>query len=387
MRIAIDASPLLLRSAGIKSYLYYWITHLRRLAGKDAIRAFPFLGDWGALDHEHSVLSRWGTWPRLALLEFLNIPWNRAVEWVVSGADVFHVSNQVRNPPTRVRLTATLHDLTCWILPETHTPANVWADGNFAEKVIRKASGVIAVSENTRQDAVRILGLPPERIQVIHPGVPERYFGVTAAESQKVAGEYNLSYPYILFVGTIEPRKNLDVLLDAYEALPTSLRKAYELVIVGPEGWAAEKTVARLRAAQGGIRYLGYVPEKDLPGLTAGAMLFVYPSLYEGFGFPVAQAMACRVPVLTSNISSLPEVTGGAAVLVDPRSPEEVRSGLLRLVENPSLRQQLADKGRVQAGRYRWEDCARKSLDFFEKVVEGASLNLPPERDYNLSSE
>ena len=173
----------------------------------------------------------------------------------------------------------------------------------------------------------------------------------------------------MLYVGTVEPRKNLDRLLDAWQGLPPSLRESFNLVAAGPEGWQSAGTMARLRAASAGLRYLGYVPEPDLPGLTAGAALFVYPSLYEGFGFPVAQAMAAGVPVITSNLSSLPEITGGAAELIDPRSVAEIRAALDRLLTSPASRERLAHAARIQAQRFRWDICARESVNFFHDIV------------------
>ena len=369
MRIAIDATPLLLRSAGVKNYFYHWISHLRRLARDDEIRLFPFLGELGTLTHEESVLSGWATWPRLGLLYFVNVPGNPLIDWIASGADLFHATNQVRNPPRRTPLTATIHDLTCWLMPELHTPANVRADKNFAEKVMRRASGLIAVSQSTKKDAVRILGLDPEKVEVIYPGVAESYFRATAEGIRRVKDNYGLSRPYILFVGTIEPRKNLDALLDAYVEMPSSLRREVDLAVAGPVGWSAGETLDRLRFGLRGVHYLGYVPEPDLPALTAGATVFAYPSLYEGFGFPVAQALACGAPVVASNISSLPEVTGDAALLVDPRSPAEIRSALERLLLSPSLRDEMANKGKARASRFRWEVCAEMSLDFFRKAA------------------
>jgi len=174
-----------------------------------------------------------------------------------------------------------------------------------------------------------------------------------------------LSRPYLLFVGTIEPRKNVDLLLDAYQGLPASLRDEFDLVLAGPIGWASPATLARVRA----MRYLGYVPEPDLAPLTAAAAAFAYPSLYEGFGFPVAQAMAAGVPVVTSNVSSLPEIAGDAALLVDPRSLQELRDALVRLLESPSLRAGLAARGRERAERFRWERCAAESWAFFRKLA------------------
>jgi glycosyltransferase involved in cell wall biosynthesis len=140
------------------------------------------------------------------------------------------------------------------------------------------------------------------------------------------------------------------------------------LVIAGASGWSGEKTLARLASKPAGVRYLGYVSEDELPGLTAGATAFIYPSLYEGFGFPVAQALAAGVPVITSNTSCLPEIAGDGALLVDPRSPAEIQRALERLLTSAALRQQLRAAGVARAQRYRWEICARKSLEFFHRV-------------------
>jgi alpha-1,3-rhamnosyl/mannosyltransferase len=246
--------------------------------------------------------------------------------------------------------------MTCWLLPETHTAANVSAARRFADSVMQRAAGLIAVSENTKRDAVRILGLDPDRVAVIYSGVPEAYFDAVPAPALK---------PYVLFVGTIEPRKNIGTLLDAWDLVRPSLRAEFDLQVAGPAGWHAEEILARLRSGTGGVRYLGYVPETEMPGLTAGATVFVYPSLYEGFGFPLAQAMAAGVPAVTSTTSCLPEVAGGAALLADPLSPAELASAIERLLLSPSLRADLGGKGRARAERYRWEQCARESWEFF----------------------
>jgi glycosyltransferase involved in cell wall biosynthesis len=190
---------------------------------------------------------------------------------------------------------------------------------------------------------------------------------VPADAISRVKLRYQLQRPFVLFIGTIEPRKNIDTLLDAYTAMESSLREEFELVIAGPSGWAPRETIARLNTK--GVRYLGYVPEPDLAPLTAAAMVFAYPSLYEGFGFPVAQAMAAGVPVITSHVSSLPEITGNAALLVDPRSTSELQNALTRLMLSPDLRVELGERSRCQAREFRWDVCAAKSLAFFERVL------------------
>lgn len=368
MRILIDASSLLLRSAGVKTYFYHWITHLRQQAGGDRIFAFPFLNELGELHHDRSVLCPRQTWPRLGLVYAAKFGWSPVVDLLTINTDVFHISNLVRNPPRRPLVTATIHDLTYALMPDVHTPANVQADTGYAERVLKKARRLIAVSENTRRDAVHVLGIPPDRVSVIYPGVAPVFFDVDAARVAEVRHKLGIEKDYVLFVGTIEPRKNVGGLLDAWESLADEFRDQFRLVIAGPEGWRSESVMARLEKGINGVRYAGYVPEQDLPALTAGARVLAYPSLYEGFGFPVAQAMAAGVPVITSNVSSLPEVTGPGGILIDPRSPAELASGLKSILLSPSLRERLAGAAKRQALRYQWDRCAQESLEFFREL-------------------
>jgi|SRR5579871_661659 len=359
MRITIDATSALLRSAGVKSYTYHWIRNLQCAAVEDEIRAFPKIAEFKRLNHEGSILSIGRTLPRIALLHAINLLGSGLLDQVIAGSDVFHASNQVWRAPRRAKLTATVHDMTCFLMPDLHTAGNVHADRNFAKRILSRADGLIAVSENTRQDAIRLLRISPDRIQTIYSGVADEYF-----DAQPVLRKR----PYVLYLGTIEPRKNLDTLLDAWGMLKPGLRQEFELVVVGPAGWRSEKTISRLRSES---TYLGYVPEADVPGLMAGATLFLYPSLYEGFGFPVVQAMAARTAVITSNSSCLPEIAGDGAMLVDPRSTAEIAAALTRLLESNSARECIAKAGRSRAEGYRWRTCAEKSLTFFHRIGSG----------------
>jgi alpha-1,3-rhamnosyl/mannosyltransferase len=358
VKITIDATSALLRSAGVKGYTYHWLRHLRKQAGAgEEIRAFPLLKTWDRLDHEHSALPLVPTIARLAALHAANVVGPSVLDFLLSGADIFHAGNLVRQAPGKARLTATIHDLTSWIMPEVHTQSTLRADRTFEERILKRADGLIAVSENTRQDAIRLLGIKPERIRTIHSGVAEEYFDARPQARAK---------PYVLFVGTVEPRKNLDTLLDAWRAMKQNVREHFDLVVAGPQGWNSAATMARIRQE---ATYLGYVPEADMPGLVAGASLFVYPSLYEGFGFPLVQAMAANVPALVSRTSCLPEIAGDAAAFVDPLSASEMAAQLSRLLESSEERSKLAQLGRARAECYRWERCARESLTFFREIA------------------
>jgi alpha-1,3-rhamnosyl/mannosyltransferase len=363
VRITIDATPLLLRSAGVKSYTWHLLRNLRQVAeAGDSIRAFPFLDQAGSLDHEHSNLGRWATLPRLAAVFATNRGGSAVLEAFGGPSDIFHASNLVRVRPIRMKSTATIHDLTCSLMPELHTPANVHADREFADRVLKSADGLIAVSENTRNDAIRLMGVSPDRIRVIYSGVDDRFFAAAARECAR---------PYVLFLGTIEPRKNVDMLLDAWAGLRSGVRDSYDLVIAGPVGWQAERTIARLNSGSvPNVRYAGYIPETEIAGLTAGATAFAYVSLYEGFGFPVAQAMAAGVPVITSNTSCLPEVVGGGGICVDPRSESDIRAAFSTLLLSPTTRARLGKAGRERAAaEFRWSACARRCLRFFKEVA------------------
>jgi alpha-1,3-rhamnosyl/mannosyltransferase len=357
MRIAIDATPALVRSAGVKNYIHHWVHYLREQARGDEIRVFPFLDDLGALNHEASPLGTAATASRLAFVHALRIFGPALLDMALGDAEVFHASNLIRAAPRHAKLTATLHDLTSWLMPDRNTQASCEADLQFADRILSRADGLIAVSENTRQDAIRLLGIAPEKITTIHSGVAPEYFDAAPRPRER---------PYLLSVGTIEPRKNFDTLLDAWKQVRADLRKEFDLVIAGPRGWAGEETFARVRSE---AIYLGYVPEREMPGLFAGATLFLYPSLYEGFGFPVAQALAARVPVITSNTSALPEVARDGAALVDPADAEAIAAAIERLLDSPAERTKLAGYGRASAERFRWEKCAEQSLAFFRRVI------------------
>jgi glycosyltransferase involved in cell wall biosynthesis len=366
MRLVLDCVPFLVRSAGVKAYLFQLHVHLRRHAGSHSVDSFPWLDAVSSFHHEGSVIPPFDTAARIGFLYFINLPGNHVLDIVCRKADVFHASNQVRHPPRKALLTTTIHDMTAWSHPEMHTAATVLADQRFAANIVRPARGIITPSESSRKDAIERLGLRPDRVRAIHHGISDAYFA--RPDPMPARERFRLKKPYILFVSTIEPRKNLPRLLDAYEALPASLRDEYDLVVAGPQGWSSENTMLRLRLAGINVRYLGYVPEEYLPGLTAGATAFAYPSLYEGFGFPVAQAMAAGVPVVTSNVSSLPEVAAGAAALVDPLSMNELRNALDRVLTSPSLREEMSIKGRARAKHFQWGRCAQETWEFFERL-------------------
>jgi alpha-1,3-rhamnosyl/mannosyltransferase len=370
-RICVDCSPLLVRSAGVKTYIYQWVTALRALY-PEAVQTF--LEPRGqSLDHRGGL----GFHPtRLALLQTMRRMPGGLSRLFLPPCDLFHTStltgsHMAGGIARRPRLSATVHDMTAWTVPWCHRTDQVKADHDFADRVIRNADGLIAVSESTRNDAVRILRLSPDRIHVVYPGVAERYFNAAPPEARAAAAELGLATPYFVVIGTIEPRKNIDTILSAWMSLPGPFRRENRLVFAGMPGWKSRSTLRRLRQLaneDSGVRYLGYVPEALVPGLIAGALALVCPSYYEGFGFPLAQAMAAGCPVIASNVASLPEVAGGCAVLVDPRSAAELARALVELETSPEFRERLSAGGRQRACLFTWERSARESFRYLSSL-------------------
>ncbi len=264
----------------------------------------------------------------------------------------------------RMRTVVTVHDLGYLRYPEAHTTAQriylrlstVWS--------ARAASHLIAVSAATRSDLVRLAGISPDRITVVHHGVAER-FRQPVADSTRARTIVGGDEPYFLYVGTVQPRKNLVRVIEAFANASKRLAGAAPiLVIAGKRGWLSEG-IAR-RAAELGIadrvRFAGYVADDDLPALYREALAFVFPSLYEGFGMPVLEAMACGAPVLTSNSSSLPEVAGNAALIVDPLDTGAITEGMVRLACDAALRHELRQRGYQRAAQFTWNRCAEETL-------------------------
>ena len=371
MRVCLDCTPFLVRSAGVKSYLFYLDRYLRATAEGREVCNFPFLAQPAGLRHDVPALGRLGSLARAAFATRLHRPWNPVSKWATRRADVFHASNLVRYAPSGVALTTTVHDLTSLLMPELHTPQTIAADRAFITQIVTPARRVIAVSNRTKQDLLANVRIPEEKISVIYSGVREEYFLGDPADGASVRARHGLTRPYVLFVGTLEPRKNLGRLLDAYSIMRPSVRAEFDLALVGMPGWLNKEEKARVLRQTAGVRRLGYVAEEDIPAILAGATVFAFPSLYEGFGFPVVEALAAGVPVLTSNVASLPEVGGEAACYVDPLSVDEITTALERLLTSPAERSAMSERGRVQACKFSWTECARQTWAVFEEAAGG----------------
>lgn len=266
----------------------------------------------------------------------------------------------------------TVHDLSVFKFPETHPLARIKHFEREFERSIAAATHLITDSEVTRQEVINYLGWSAEKITAVHLGVSEHFAARSECELLPVLNRYALTAgAYTLCVSTFEPRKRIGSLLAAYRCLPLALRKLYPLVLVGAPGWLSETLHQEidLCVVEGWLHYLGFIPEADLPILYAGARLFVYPSIYEGFGLPVLEALASGVPVVTSNRSSLPEVAQGAALLVDPDDVDALSKNIEVGLLDDLWRSEAVGLGLFVAQRYSWGKCVEQTVRVYQLVA------------------
>ncbi len=286
------------------------------------------------------------------------------------NAELFHATEHLLLPLQTIPTVLTVHDLIFRRLPQHHKPLNRWYLNLTLPLYCRRADHIIAISECTRRDLVAAYNLPPEKITVIHEAADPRFRPQPADKVAAVRARYHLPERYLLFVGTIEPRKNLSRLLVAFESLyAEGLTDA--LVIVGRRGWLYDDFFARLERspARDAVIFLGYTPDEDLPAIYAGAQALALPSLYEGFGLPVLEAMACGAPVACSDTSSLPEITGDAALHFAPSDAKSITAVLRRLLRDADLRQALQQRGFEQAAKFSWKRVAAETKAVYEKTL------------------
>lgn len=285
---------------------------------------------------------------------------------------IFHGPNYYL-PPFAGRSVVTFHDLSVYLWPKSHPPERVRYMRAEIELSLKRATALITDTEYTRQEVAKYFGWPLERIHAVPLASSPVFRPHTFEELQPHLQSLDLKAGgYTLFTGTVEPRKNIELLLDAYALLPAAIRMRWPLVISGYHGWNSGELHAKLTTAQaeGWLRYLGFVPSDTLPGLMAGARLFAFPSWYEGFGLPVLEAMACGVPVVCSNASTLPEVAGDAAAFHDPSDLDALVCQLGVGLEDDVWRASAAKAGIRQAAKFSWERCAQQTLEVYRSIAK-----------------
>ena len=372
MRIGIDTRLIYYQRAGIASYIVGLLQGIATVGSRHEFVILPSRKDRNAANlpsrfHRHQLWTPpHHRFERLAL----------AVELATVRMDVLHSPDFI--PPMRVlsgrRHVITVHDLAFLKYPEVLTPESRRYYGHIGPAV-DQADAVIAVSENTKRDLMALLDTPEDKIHVIPEAADLEYRPINdQARVQRVLDRLGLRKPFFMFVGTIEPKKNLKTLFQAYAEFRNLVRATAplpDLVVVGRKGWLYAdilKVVEQLGLKEC-VHFLGRIDQVDLACLYNGALCLAYPSLYEGFGLPALEAMQCGTPVVTSNVSSLPEVVGDAAICVDPRDADALTQALSRVWTSPDLRADLRRRGLARAAQFSREQMARGTLEVYERLV------------------
>jgi len=263
----------------------------------------------------------------------------------------------------------TVHDIMPYRFREFYDSVTYFRYRLLLSKTLKTADAIIAVSCNTKLDIMRYFKIPEEKIKVIYNGVDDNYKPLSKKEVERIRQKYNLTFPYILYVGGLGPNKNIIRLIKAYYKLKKQ-NFDHKLVLVGAKRWQYNKISKLLKILdlQKDVIFLGYLPREDLPALYNAADLFVYPSLYEGFGLPPLEAMACGTPVITSNTSSLPEVVGDAGIMVDPYDVDGLAKAMYEVLTNDGLKEELRKRGLKRAKLFSWRKTAEETLKIYEEV-------------------
>lgn len=381
MNIIVNATPLLAPITGIGQYIRQLFSAMSNIAGADVQMFYgtrcetgvrlPAAGKIEAMQRSYGLLRRFIPRPRAMrrLLEKAFFTYH--AHNTFNGA-LYHEPNFIPLPYTGP-VVLTVQDLSCFDHPEMHPEERVRLMQRDMPAAIEKADHIIVISEATGAALRRWFNVDPTRITKTHLAADLSFLPrSTAMLAPALVNLGLIPGSYVLSVGTLEPRKNLGTLFAAYAGLPAALRQRYPLAVAGMTGWKTEglmKSAEKL-IRRGELRLLGYVADELVPPLYAGAAAFVYPSRYEGFGLPALEAMACGVPVITGNLTSLPEVVGDAGIMVDPDDVNGMRESLLRLLEDRAYAEDLGRRGLVRAGTFSWERCARETFSVYEKVMK-----------------
>jgi glycosyltransferase involved in cell wall biosynthesis len=373
MRIGIDTTALPAQPGGAGTYI---IQLVRALTSLDC-------------DHDFVIFANQDKHKIFVLEEKGNVQWvlgsnkkpARRLIWEQTTLprlaretriDILHSPHYTRPLQLGCRSVVTFHDMTFFLTPHLHGLAKRIFFPIAIRYSARQADALIAVSDNTRRDSIRILGISPDKIATTPLGVDPRFRPILKQDVLlRLRKKYNLPEKFLLFLGTIEPRKNLPTLLGAFSHLVNN-GFSYDLAVVGQVGWMHEEVdnlVEKLDLNQR-IHFTGYLPTEDLPAIYNLADAFIYPSVYEGFGIPPLEAMACGTPVITTKSSSMMEIVGDAGILVDPINEETLADAILTLSEDKELQGKFSKRGLQRAATFTWERTAHETLKIYERVVK-----------------
>jgi len=381
MNIGVDARSLLEKErSGVGEYTYQFLSALFSIDKKNNYFLFynswkkvgsDFLSEWKKFSNVHFCEFHWPNKLLNFCLKFLRWPKIDKLIMPEKKIDLFFIPNLNFVATSRdVIKIITVHDLSFELYPQFFSrKRRLWHRFVNPRKLIRSADKIISVSENTKKDLMELYKVASEKVKVVYSGVSgnDNFSGV-----EVVKKKYNLPENFILFLGTLEPRKNIEGLIRAFELFKKNYQLPvtnFQLLIVGPRGWLYKNILERMEKspARADIKFINYINPEEKFAFYKLARLFVYPSFYEGFGFPPLEAATAGTPVIISTNSSLPEVMGEAALMVDPNNPAEMAKVMAGCLVDENMRATLIEKGKIQAEKFSWEDCARQFLSLISE--------------------
>lgn len=370
MKVGIDAHSLGSKSSGNETYYRELVKHLSRV--DRGVRFVVYYTHAAATDRIPTTanIRAKRVWPRSS---YFRISCAFPIELRREKLDIFHAQFIV--PPfLTCKTVATIPDIAYEHFPQFFSPLETLRSKILIRRSAQKADHVITVSQYSKIDLVNTYGVDPEKITVTYEGPAEAFMAIDQEKSKEfVERKYSINRPFILYVGRLQARKNLLRLLRAYARLRRDGMQ-HQLVVVGKRDWEFERIIAEVAAqdVRSSVVFTDYVPGADLPVFYNAADVFVYPSIFEGFGLPVMEAMACGTPVITSLGSSLEEIAGGAAVLIDPYSEASIHDAIGRVVSDPGLRAELRIRGLQRSSNFSYAETARRTIDVYERLIGSA---------------
>lgn len=357
------------RNAGISQYIYELIRHLP-LADAEPKYSVYTSERGGTLTGVRRVITPINTQRPL-----VRIAWEQAIlPYVVrrDELDMLHGLAYALPLASTVHGIVTIYDFTFIHVPEAFPVFNRYYLSLMTRLSARRAKHICTISESTRRDAIRLLNVSADRVSVIYPGIANRFRRPSSSAIEAFRRRRGLPERFVLYLGTLEPRKNVVTLIRAYTQLARADRSTPDLVIAGAKGWHFDTIFAEIESLgiKERVHFPGYVPAAEQAHWYAAADIFVYPSRYEGFGLPVAEAMACGTPVITSTAASLPEIVGDAGVMVSPDDEAALADEMARLLHSADERERLGDAGQKRASRFSWRQAARRQVAVYQRVAE-----------------
>lgn len=373
MRIGIDCRRILDlkygENAGVGHYVYYLIKNLLKIDNENEYYLFfyDYKINTDEFKQDNVKIIYFPGLENIGKIPFFYRHWFIPHILKLYGLDIYHNPANITPIFYFSKSVLTIHDLAIYKNAEWFPDHQYFTKMITIPFSIRKAKKIIAVSENTKNDIINIFKVKPEKVEVIHEGVED--FSNLIIDEAKIRPELKIAKPYFLYLGTLEPRKNLVRLTEAFN-LFLKENTDYKLILAGKKGWKYEpifQTIEKLNLKDKVID-IGYVNKEEKVYLLRNAFAFVFPTLYEGFGLPILEAMNLGVPIITSNISSIPELVIDNAVLVDPYNIDSIADGLFKIKNDDKLRERLAVKGRGIAQNFTWEACAKKTLELYKNL-------------------